>query len=76
MYQLHIPGASSKATTLRRFALTDRTRWIVWGLAVYLVHLGAGGAWWMHSPFFASSTEAPRLSILVLPFSNLSGDSS
>jgi adenylate cyclase len=80
MYQLHIPGASSKATALRRPALTDRKRWIVWGLAAFLVLIGAGGAWWMGSPFFprrsSDSTEAPRLSIVVLPFSNLSGDPS
>ena len=82
MYQLHIPGASSKAvaTLGRRPALTDRRRWIVWGLAAFLVLLGAGGTWWMGSPFFpsqrADSTEAPRLSIVVLPFSNLSGDPS
>jgi adenylate cyclase len=82
MYQLRIPGASSKvmATLVRRPALADRRRWIVWGLAAFLVLLGAGGAWWMGSPFFpsrpADSTEAPRLSIVVLPFSNLSGDPS
>jgi len=81
MYQLHVPGASSKATPLRRPALlTDRKRWIVWGLAAFLVLIGAGGAWWMGSPFFpgrsSDSTEAPRLSIVVLPFSNLSGDPS
>jgi adenylate cyclase len=82
MYQLHIPGASSKgvATLVRRPALTDRRRWIVWGLAAFLVLFGAGGAWWMGSPFFrgqpADRTEAPRLSIVVLPFSNLSGDPS
>ena len=52
MYQLHIPGASSKrvATLGRRPAITDRRRWIVWGLAAFLVLLGAGGAWWMGSP--------------------------
>jgi len=82
MYQLHIPGASSKAvaTLARRPALTDRRRWIVWGLAAFLVLFGAGGAWWMRSSFTsghrADSTEAPRLSIVVLPFSNLSGDPS
>ena len=62
----------------RRPALTDRRRWMVWGLAAFLVLLGVGGAWWMGSPFFpsqrADSTVAPRLSIVVLPFSNLSGD--
>ena len=82
MYQLHIPGASSKAvaTLARRPTLTDRRRWIVWGLAAFLVLFGAGGAWWMRASFpsghRADSTEAPRLSIVVLPFSNLSGDPS
>jgi adenylate cyclase len=80
MYQLRIPGASSNAVAKidRRPALTERTLWIMWGLAALL--LGAGGAWWIASPFVASqratSTEAPRLSIVVLPFSNLSGDPS
>ena len=82
MYQLHIPGASSKAGTrlVRRPALTDRRRWIVWGLVASLVLVGAAGAWWMGSRFFpsqrADSTGAPRLSIVVLPFGNLSGDPS
>jgi len=82
MYRVHISGASSgaAATLARRPAITDRRRWIVWGPAAFLVLLGAGGAWWMGSPFFpsprAGSTEAPRLSIAVLPFSNLSGDPS
>jgi len=83
MYRLHIPGAASKAsaTLVRRPPMTDRRRWIVWGLAAFLVLLGAaGGAWWMGSRFFpsqrADSTEAPRLSIVVLPFRNLSGDPS
>jgi adenylate cyclase len=82
IYQLHIPGASSKAvaTRVRRPATTDRKRWIVWGLAAFLALLATGGAWWMGSRFFpsqpADSTEAPRLSIVVLPFSNLSGDPS
>src|SRR6266704_4246519 len=39
MYQLHIPGAPSKAvaTLVRHAALTDRRRWIVGGLAAFLV---------------------------------------
>jgi len=81
IYQLHIPGASSEtvvATLGRRPALTDRRRWIGWSLAAFLVLLGVAGAWWMGSRFFpsqrADSTGAPRLSIVVLPFSNLSGD--
>lgn len=82
MYQLHIPGASSKAvaTSVRPLALTDRGRWIALGLAAFLVLVGAGGAWWIGSPIFsrqpADKTEAPRLSIVVLPFTNLSGDPS
>ena len=82
VYELRIPGASSKsgATLVGRLVLTDRRRWIVWSLVAFLVLLAAGAAWWMGSPFFpgqpADRTEAPRLSIVVLPFSNLSGDPS
>ena len=82
MYRLHIPGASSEAvTSLQRHpATTDRRRWIVWGLAAFLVLVGAAGAWWMGSRLFqsrgADGPEAPRLSIVVLPFRNLSGDPS
>lgn len=81
IYRVHLPGASSQAvaTLVRRPATTDRRRWIVWGVAAFLVLLGAGGAWWMGSWLFgqqADSIEAPRLSIVVLPFANLSGDPS
>jgi adenylate cyclase len=83
IYQLHLSGASAKAvvaTPGRRPARTDGRRWIGWGLAAFLVLLGVAGAWSMGSRFFpsqrADSTEAPRLSIVVLPFSNLSGDPS
>ena len=82
MYRVHIPGAASKAvaTPVRRPALTDRRRRLVWGLAACLVLLGAAGAWWLGSRFLPSqrpdSPEAPRLSIVVLPFRNLSGDPS
>jgi len=45
---------------------------------VLLVLLGAGGAWWGLRPRLASDwgspKATPRLSIVVLPFSNLSGD--
>src|SRR2546426_12682722 len=56
MYRLHIPGASSKAvaTLVRHPALTDRRRWIVGGLAAFLVLFGAGGAWWVGSRLFPS----------------------
>jgi adenylate cyclase len=83
IYQLHIPGAPSKAVVAalgRRPAATDRRRWIVWGVAAFLVLLGAAGAWWMGSRFLPSQRAdgkgAPRLSIVVLPFGNLSGDPS
>ena len=82
MYRLHIPGASAEAVAPlhRRPATTDRRRWIAWGLAAFLVLVGAAGAWWMGSRWFhspqADSPGAPRLSIVVLPFRNLSGDPS
>src|SRR5512134_41562 len=80
MYRVHIPGASSEAvaTLHRRPATTDRRRWIGWGLAACLVLGVAAGTWWMGSRLFqsprADSPGAPRLSIVVLPFRNLSGD--
>jgi adenylate cyclase len=81
IYRVRIAGASSKAVgTLGRPVMSDRRRWIGWGLAALLVVLGVAGAWWIGSRFFpslrAGSVEAPRLSIVVLPFSNLSGDPS
>src|SRR5882724_3902706 len=73
-YRVLIPGAAftPAAGPLSRTTTADRRRWIVLGLAALLVLLAAGGAWWINS----GGTEAPRLSIVVLPFSNLSGDSS
>ena len=82
MYRVRIPGASSEdaATCVRRPVIAGRRRWIVWGLAAFLALLAAGGAWWTYLRFLPSqppdSTEAPRLSIVVLPFRNLSGDPS
>ena len=82
MYRVHMSGAFSGAgTTLHgRPATTDRRRWLVWGAAALLVLGGAAGAWWMGARAFqgprADSPEAPRLSIVVLPFRNLSGDPS
>jgi adenylate cyclase len=82
MYRLLAPGTSPResATPVRRPAVASRRRWIVWGLAAFLVVLGAAGAWWIGSRFSPSqpvgSTAAPRLSIVVLPFRNLSGDPS
>ena len=81
-YRILIPGAAStpEAAPLSRTTTAHRRRWIVLGLAALLVLLAAGGAWWINSRFFqgqrADGTEGPHLSIVVLPFSNLSGDSS
>jgi adenylate cyclase len=82
MYRLLAPGTSPTelATPVRRPAIASGNRWIVWGLAAFLVVLGVAGAWWFGSRFSPSqplnSTEAPRLSIVVLPFRNPSGDPS
>jgi adenylate cyclase len=82
MYRLRVPGASSRglATPVRRPAVANRRPWIVWSLTAFLVILGVAGAWWIRSRVSpgrpADSTEAPRLSIVVLPFRNLSGDPS
>jgi len=81
-YRLLIPGAAFTpgAAPPGRTTTANRRRWTVLGLAALLVLLAAGGAWWIHARFVprqrADGTEAPRLSIVVLPFSNLSGDSS
>jgi TolB-like protein/Flp pilus assembly protein TadD len=48
------------------------------GVVVSLVVIAAAAAWWTSPRFFsgrrAVGTEAPRLSIVVLPFTNMSGD--
>jgi adenylate cyclase len=80
-YRVHLPGASATAVAapVGRTAIADRRRWVVPGLGAALILLAAGGAWWMSPRFFSGpwdGTEAPRLSIVVLPFSNLSGDPS
>jgi len=82
-YRVLIPGAAFTpgAEPLSRTTTADRRRWVVPGVAAaLLVLLAAAGAWWMSPRFFpgqrADGTEAPRLSIVVLPFSNLSGDPS
>ena len=73
-YRVLIPGVAFTpgAAPFIRTITADRRRWIVLGLAALLVLLAAGGAWWVSSR--ADGTQAPRLSIVVLPFTNLSGD--
>jgi TolB-like protein/cytochrome c-type biogenesis protein CcmH/NrfG len=80
-YRVHLPGASATAPAalVGRSALAHRRRWLVPGVAAaLLVLLAVVGAWWMSPRFFpgqrADGTQAPRLSIVVLPFTNLSGD--
>ena len=67
MYQLHLPGSKAVSTLARRPARIGRRRWMVWGLAAFLVLFGAAAAWWMGLPFFPVQAGAPRLSIVVLP---------
>jgi adenylate cyclase len=60
------------------------SKWRAWraalAVALALVVLAAGAAWYFHIPSGTRPAElsaaAPRLSIVVLPFKNLSGDSS
>jgi len=76
-YRIHAPGAASAPTATRPPATTTRRRRIVSGVAVSLLVVAAA-AWWTGPRFFpgrsALDTEPPRLSIVVLPFTNLSGD--
>lgn len=76
-YRIHVPGGAS-ASTSTRAATTARRRRIVSGVVLSLVVIAAAAAWWTSPRFFPSrraiGTEAPRLSIVVLPFTNLSGD--
>ena len=82
VYRLLAPGTSPRAVAapVTRPAVASRKRWIVGGLAAFLVVVAVAGAWWIRSRVSpgqpVDSTEAPRLSIVVLPFRNLSGDPS
>jgi TolB-like protein/class 3 adenylate cyclase/Flp pilus assembly protein TadD len=79
-YRVLIPGVAFTpgAAPLGRATTADHRRWIVLGLAALLILLAGGGAWWVRSRLVpaqrADGPQAPRLSIVVLPFSNLSGD--
>jgi len=76
-YRIQVPGAASAPTRTRQATVARRRR-IVSGVVVSLVVIAAAAAWWTSPRFFpgrrAIGTEAPRLSIVVLPFTNLSGD--
>jgi TolB-like protein/class 3 adenylate cyclase/Flp pilus assembly protein TadD len=65
--------AAPAPTKLQR--LRSSRRWIA-AIAVAVVLVIGGGLWWLpHSPKApAPGTAAPRLSIVVLPFNNLSDD--
>src|SRR3989442_9034578 len=82
VYRLALPATSPTALAPPRRPppLPDPRRRVLWGPAAVPVLLRVAGAWWTGSRFFprqgAGSTEAPRLSIVVLPFTNLSGDPS
>ena len=77
VYRMHLPGAASAPRPIQA-ATTARRTWIVSGVVASLVVIAAAAAFWT-SPRLspgrrAAGTEAPRLSIVVLPFTNLSGD--
>jgi TolB-like protein/class 3 adenylate cyclase len=79
VYRIHVTGATAPPAPTRRVAPTARRRRIVSGVVVSLVVLAAAAAaWWTSSRFLpgrrAIGPEAPRLSIVVLPFTNMSGD--
>jgi class 3 adenylate cyclase/TolB-like protein len=78
VYRVQLPGVASTPTPSRRAATTARRRRVVSGVAVALVLIAAAAAWWTSPRFLpdrrAAGTEAARLSIVVLPFTNLSGD--
>jgi TolB-like protein/class 3 adenylate cyclase/Flp pilus assembly protein TadD len=80
VYRIQVPGATSTPTLPRRTA-PARLRWILLGgVVASLVVSVAAAAWWTSARLLpgprAGGTEAPRLSIVVLPFTNLSGDPS
>jgi adenylate cyclase len=78
VYRIRAPGTASAPTPARRTATTTRRRWVVFGVVLSLVVIAVAAAWWTNARVFpgrgAAGTEAPRLSIVVLPFTNLSGD--
>jgi adenylate cyclase len=82
IYRMHFERApaSAPAAGVTRAAATVHKRWIVLGHAAFLLLLGTAVTWWMVLRVFpsqrADSPDAPRLSMVVLPFSNLSGDPS
>jgi TolB-like protein/Flp pilus assembly protein TadD len=64
------PGQATRATRLRLPRRRSRASLGVAALGVLLFL--AGGLWWLSSG--RGTTDAPRLSLVVLPFENLSGD--
>jgi TolB-like protein/class 3 adenylate cyclase len=79
VYRIDVPGAASAPAPTRRAATPARRRWIVFGGGVVsLLVIAAAVAWWPSARFLPSrramGIEAPRLSIVVLPFTNSSGD--
>jgi adenylate cyclase len=70
-YRVHFEGVELPTTAPRTAAL--RRRFAAWAAAcVVLLVSVAGAAWFVTKPAIAPG--APRLSIVVLPFANLSGD--
>jgi TolB-like protein/class 3 adenylate cyclase len=79
VYRLQVPGAAGAPPPTRPAAATAaRRRRIVFRVVASLVVIAAAATWWTAPRFFsggrAVGPEPPRLSIVVLPFTNLSGD--
>ena len=79
--QVGVPAQAKPAEPVRPAALAPRKkRFGLASLAAALLILIAGGAWWLLAANRPASVrtkapaEAARLSIVVLPFANLSGD--
>ena len=64
----HRPDATS------RFRYKFRDPVIAWAAGALMLLLTATAAWQVTSRWFVSAVAVPRLSIVVLPFANLSGD--
>jgi hypothetical protein len=83
VYSLEV-GGSAKAKPAKYAALKQRSTFVVLAAGIVALIVIAGGAWYFlganRPAAVATNTPAPavaaRLSIVVLPFANLSGDPS
>ena len=74
VYRVRSSGTSPAPAPAAARAATGARRWLLLGVGLLVVALGAAGAWWWLRGPLGDGPEPPRLSIVVLPFRNLSGD--